>query len=167
MTSTEKELTDCRMALDALAETATACGDRWSEPVSKGKWSPAQIVEHVARAFEENANDLSGKETLLPSLPAPLRFIARKVVFDGAARKGTLPRAKTNKAMNPANGPETPEAGRARLDEAWATFAAAVEAAAEQGDRARSSVFGEVDLPAFVRFQAVHTRHHEVQFARS
>ena len=50
-------------ALDAskdAMEQLIIAGERirtdWTSPRAPGKWSPSQIVEHVARSFEESAN---------------------------------------------------------------------------------------------------------------
>jgi len=36
-------------------------GASWTTPRAPGKWSPSQIVEHVARALEESANAAAGR----------------------------------------------------------------------------------------------------------
>jgi hypothetical protein len=154
-----------RSALDDLVRTANACADVWAVPAAPGKWSPTQVVEHVARSFEEAAVDLAGQRSGLLNLPAPLRFVARKLLFERVLARGRFPRAKTNRAMDPAAGSASPAEAAARLDGAWRRFADACAAA--PGARARSRVFGNVPIVAYVRFHELHARHHTAQMVRT
>src|SRR5438132_14161604 len=52
----------------AAAERSAAT---WTTPRAPGKWSPNQVVEHVARCWEESANVVSGA----PSMPMPPDFL--------------------------------------------------------------------------------------------
>lgn len=77
---------------------------------------------------------------------------------------GRFPKAKTNRAMNPESGPPTAEAGRKRLDEVLKAFEPALD---RTGDVATSNVFGTVHVNDYVRFQALHTRHHIGQLPKA
>jgi hypothetical protein len=55
--------------LVAAAERSAAT---WTTARAPGKWSPSQVVEHVAGGLEEAANVVSGA----PSIPMPPRFPA-------------------------------------------------------------------------------------------
>ena len=59
-----------RQAVDDLIAASERCADVWITPRAPGKWSPSQVVEHVARTFEESANLMSGGPTRLISLPS-------------------------------------------------------------------------------------------------
>ena len=61
-------LADINTALEAskdAMEQLILAGDRtrtaWTSPRAPGKWSPSQIVEHVARSLEESANMAAGR----------------------------------------------------------------------------------------------------------
>ena len=163
------DLTDrlaaARAALDELIRAADACAGVWAIPAAPGKWSPAQVVEHVARSFEAGALDLVGKRSGLVNLPAPVRFVARKLLFERVLARGRFPRAKTNGAMDPVAGSASPAEAADRLDGVWRRFADACAAAS--GDLARSRVFGNVPIAAYVQFHELHARHHTAQMVRT
>lgn len=159
MSNANAALAAMRTAVDELIATAETCRDRWSAPRAPGKWSPAQVVEHVARALEAAASDMHGARSGLPNLPAPARFLARRVLLRRVLSTGHFPKARTNAAMNPTHGPESPADGATRMDRAWIAFRNACEQAVARGT-ATSRVFGTVPLQDYVRFQELHTAHH-------
>jgi hypothetical protein len=156
-------LAQSREAVDALIAAGERTGPAWIVPRAAGKWSPSQIVEHVARSLEESANLVAGRPSKFPKLPALVHPVLRGLVFNRVIRKGTFPKGRTTKAMNPAGGPATPAEGRARLESAHRSFDEACRQLASRGERVRSSVFGAVRLEDYVRFMELHTRHHRKQ----
>ena len=62
--------------------------------------------------------------------------------------------------MNPASGPATPAEARVRLEEAFARFDQAWGRRAAGGQHIVSTGFGRVRIADYVRFNAMHTRHH-------
>jgi DinB superfamily len=165
-------MADINTALAAskqAAEELLVMGDRtgpgWTAPRAPGKWSPSQIVEHVARALEESANVAAGRTSKFPNLPAVLHPVVRGLLFRRVLKKGAFPKAKTNKAMNPATGPATPAEGRARLEAAHKAFEEGCRQLASRGERMRTTTFGTVGVEDYVRFMELHTRHHAKQMA--
>ena len=75
-------------------------------------------------------------------------------------RKAAFPKAKTNKAMNPASGPATPAEGRTRLETVAPEVDEACRQTAFHGERLRTTIFGAVPVEDYVRFMELHTRHH-------
>lgn len=157
-----------RAALDELlraAEVAASEG-HWTTPRAPGKWSPQQVVEHVAMAYEEGSNVITGRPSKLPTLPAIVRPFAR-MFFNRVVRAGKFAKAKTNREMDPARaggaGPANPSEARTRLDDAFGKFEEACRARAASGDRVSSGAFGKVALEDYVRFAELHTRHHTKQ----
>ena len=156
----ETALADHRGAVAALSAASEQCGDRWLAPPSPGKWSPSQIVEHVARALEESGHVAAGRPSKFPTLPAFVRPLVRALFFNRVIRNRWLPKARTNRALNPAVGAETIALGRARLEAAAAAFEHACRARAASSPSLDSSIFGRVAVADYARFQACHTRHH-------
>lgn len=150
-------------AIEQLIASGERCGPEWSAPRAPGKWSPSQIVEHVARSLEESANMAAGQPSKFPKLPGIVRPLVRRLLFNRVLRKGAFPKAKTNKAMNPVSGPTTPADGRVRLETAHAKFDAACRRVASRDERMRTTVFGAVPVTDYVRFMELHTRHHRKQ----
>jgi hypothetical protein len=155
------DLAAARTAIDVFLSAADGCSEVWGEPVSPGKWSPAQILEHVARSIEDSAKDMHGQPSRMMNIPAPLRFLPR-LLFRKALRRSALFKAKTNRAMNPEAGPANPAEGRARMERAWQEFEAGRRSLAGP---ARSRIFGRVPAEEYVRFQTLHVRHHLSQLS--
>ena len=161
MNDLETVLAANRAAVDDLMATAERA--EWDTPRAPGKWSAAQVVEHVARSFEEAANAVANRPTKLPTLPRFVRPIAGWL-FRGVLRTGRFPKSKTSRALNPMSSDATPSTaaeGRKRLDAALALF--------EQECRARAGLpvhhisFGRISVEEYVRFAELHTRHHTGQ----
>src|SRR5438132_4219500 len=165
-------MADINTALEAskdAIEQLIIAGERtniaWTSPRAPGKWSPSQIVEHVARSLDESANMAAGRPSKFPKLPAVVHPIVRGLLFKRVLRKAAFPKAKTNKAMDPASGPATPGEGRVRLETAHKTFDEACRQLASRGGRMRTTTFGTVGVEDYVRFMEIHTRHHDKQMA--
>ncbi|MEO5740012.1 MAG: DinB family protein [Vicinamibacterales bacterium] len=149
-----------RDAIRDLVAAAERSRDVWGVPRAAGKWSPSQLIEHVARSLEEAANVVSGAPAALPRLPAFLRPLARVLVFKRVLRKGTFPKSKATKATDPISGPSTAADARARLETALAKFEDECRSCAKADRSVKSDAFGTVSLVDYARFAEVHTRHH-------
>jgi hypothetical protein len=163
MADVSRVLADIRAAATDLLAAAERTGPAWSAPRAPGKWSPSQIVEHVARALEESANVVSGAPSKFPTLPGVVRPLVRSLFFNRVLKKKAFPRARTSKAFNPQSGPLTPADGRRRLEAALARFEHECQARAASGRTVTSGIFGEVSVEDYARFQELHTRHHSAQ----
>ena len=152
-----------RDAIRELIDAAEKAGGTWTVPRAPGKWSPAQVVEHVALALEESANVVAGAPSKFPTLPRFVRPLVRGLFFNRVLQKKAFPKAKTNKAFSPASGPATPAAARARLEAALANFDQACRAQSARGTKVDSSIFGAVSVEDYATFQEIHTRHHRKQ----
>lgn len=142
--------------LIAAAERSAAT---WTAPRAPGKWSPSQVVEHVARGLDEGANIVAGA----PSLPGPPAFLRPlgRLFFYRTLKKGVFPTGfKSLKALDPTSGPATPAEARVRLEGAFARFDQECRRRADIGRDVRTSGFGTVSVEELVRFNAIHTRHH-------
>jgi hypothetical protein len=155
-----------RAAVDELVRAAEAAHSNWSTPRAPGKWSPQQIVEHVALSLEEAGHVVTGQPTKLPTLPVFLRPLAR-VVFNRTLKTARFPKSRTSRKMDPAlsalAGPPTPAEARTRLEAGLARFESACRAKAAAGGPVESGGFGRVSLEDYARFTELHTRHHTQQ----
>ena len=57
-------------AMEQLILAGERTGTTWSSPRAPGKWSPSQIVEHVAPSLEESANMAAAVPPSFPSFSA-------------------------------------------------------------------------------------------------
>jgi hypothetical protein len=166
--SLEQILSANHEAVDRMIATAEEAREYWTTPRAPGKWSPDQVVEHVARTFEAASRQAAGQESGLPTIPSFVRPIVRGLFFNRVLKKNAFfMKAKTNPAMNPAThpptGPENPEAARERLQAAVDMFADACRKLAANGRPYPSGAFGDVPVEDYARFMEIHTHHHRNQ----
>jgi len=148
-----------RAAVLDLVAAAERSAATWTMPRAPGKWSPSQVVQHVAGGLDEAANVVSGA----PSIPMPPAFLRplAKLYFNRILKKGVFPKGwKAHKALDPATGPATPAQARVRLEGALARFDQECRRRAASGQHLVSTGFGTVLVEDLVRFSALHTRHH-------
>jgi DinB family protein len=147
-----------RAAVLDLVAAAERSATTWTSPRAPGKWSPSQVVEHVARGLEEGANIVSGAPSF-PMIPAFLRPLAR-LYINRILKKGVFPNGwKAHKTVDPASGPATPAEARVRLERAHARFDQECRKRAASGKHVVSAD-GTRSVEDFVRFNTLHTRHH-------
>lgn len=153
-----------REAVDELLAAAQRVSPVWTTPRAPGKWSPAQVVEHVACALEQSANVIAGRPSTFPRIPRLVRPLLRRFFFDRILRDERFPGGlKTNRPLDPTAGPVSPAAARERLEAALAQLEQAAGAMGQGEQPLDSTVFGRVTLGDYLRFQAIHTRHHSRQ----
>ncbi|MGZ3437839.1 MAG: DUF1569 domain-containing protein [Gemmatimonadaceae bacterium] len=150
----------------ALLATADGVGSFWKIPRAPGKWSPSQVVEHVARIMEESANVVAGVPSAFPTIPFLLRPIARLLVFKRILRRKAFLKMKAAEAMDPPTGSATPKQARVRLEAVLRQFDQACRAREASGQDVASTIFGSVPVADFARFQELHVRHHHLQLPR-
>jgi hypothetical protein len=150
-------------ATGALLATADSVGSFWKIPRAPGKWSPSQVVEHVARIMEESTNVVAGVPSAFPTIPFLLRPIARLLVFRRILRRKSFLNMKAAEAMDPPTGSPTPKDARVRLEVVRSGFERACRARAASGQDVASTIFGAVSVADFARFQELHVRHHHSQ----
>ncbi|MBY0495007.1 MAG: DUF1569 domain-containing protein [Cyanobacteria bacterium] len=157
-------LAESRAALQKLVAAGEKCGTSWTTPRAPGKWSPSQIVEHVARVLEESGKTIKGEPSAFPGLPPFLRPLIRGLFFNRILKKNRFINGRTNRALNPIAGPPTPAEGRTRLQRAHDAFERACK---DSPPRFVHGVFGDISTTEYARFQALHTLHHAEQVLRS
>ena len=69
----DSALAESRAALAKLMAAGDKSAAVWTTPRAEGKWSPSQIIEHVARALEESGKNIKGEPNAFPNLPVFVR----------------------------------------------------------------------------------------------
>jgi hypothetical protein len=156
-------LTGVRAAVGALLARADGVGSAWTIARAPGKWSPSQVVEHVARIMEESAKVAAGAPSDFPTVPFFLRPIVRVLMFKRILRRNAFLKMKAIEAMDPPTGSATPAKARVRLEAVLSRFDQACRARAASGQDVASTIFGAVPVADFARFQELHVRHHQLQ----
>jgi hypothetical protein len=163
MPDIDRPLATLRAAVGELIAAAERAGPSWTKPRAPGKWSPSQVVEHVARIMEESANVVDGRPSNFPTMHFLLRPAIRIFFFKRTLRRNDFPKMKAIEPFVPIAGPATPDDGRVRLKGALTLFEQACRARAASGQKVASTMFGGVTVADFARFQELHVRHHIMQ----
>jgi hypothetical protein len=155
-----------RAALEAYAAAARALGsDRWTEPRSEGKWTPAQLTEHLTLSYRAFLQELRGGEPMRMRVSGFRLPLLRWLLLPHILFHRTFPRgAVAPRELRPAEGSDDAETALAEL------FALGTECELEiDAARARPRAvithpyFGAIDAVRALRFQAVHLEHHTRQ----
>ena len=144
-------------------------GAVWTTPRAPGKWSPAQLAEHIAVSYEVSSRMLRGEDVGLRPVPRLLRPLLRWFVIRNILETGNFGRpARTFKPFEPVSPSANPAAARARLDASVAAFEKQVRAGTPIGDFTFvHPAFGKLHVSDYVRLQEVHTRHHMKQLPKN
>ena len=150
-----------------LSTARTVAKEKWAAPVAPGKWSPAQILDHVAVTAEVSLKAIKG-DASMGSIPRFLRFIPRVFGFNPTIKKGRFPEKQRGPAIfAPSTGHPSYEAGAARLESAVSALEQHTRDLAKAGTLAfEHSFFGAVTIADYVCFNALHTTHHEEQLPK-
>lgn len=156
-----------REAIDVFVDVARNIDpDRWGTPVEGGGWSPAQLTDHVTRAYDFGSAVIAG--TVTRPLPAPLRWMLGKFWFRPVIRNGKFSgKVKAPKPFVPAQDPGPPDELLPRLRAASERFAAAVERNLRSGSESvLHPMFGTIPLLDFLELQVIHVAHHRAQLPK-
>lgn len=144
-----------------LASARAVAPAQWDQPRSAGKWSRAQVVEHLALAYEASCEALQGRATG-PVPPRALRPLLRTLLLRPILWLGRFPTRLTAPAsLQPNTDPADAPSLLSLLESATNRFAA--QAAAASSDHMDHPAFGRLTIVDFIRFQEIHTRHHRSQ----
>ena len=161
----EKRLADNRSSVADFASTASAISaDAWHVPLAAGKWSPAQHVDHVSRAYAAAVLDIEHDSPMRLIGSPRQRWWWRLLGLNLVRFLGRLPRgAPAPREIRPA---ERSDVGRpellAELDERVRAFEKAVRTMGSPRERGFTHpYFGSLNALDGIRLLAVHTRHHE------
>ena len=162
MSDLQTRLDAHHQAVEAFLTAARAVpAERWSQPRAAGKWSPGQVAEHLALAYEVNRGVLHGRA---PGVAAPrlLRPLIRKFGLNPVLRRGRfIPGSKSPAVFRPGPSPAAPAVLLERLRAAADAFEQ--DAAATGAAIIEHPLFGRLPLVDFVRLQEIHTQHHRGQ----
>jgi hypothetical protein len=166
MADLQSELQTHHQAVDDFVATARAVpSPRWGQARARGKWSPGQVAEHLALAYEVNRRVLHGTA---PGAAAPrlLRPLLRRLLLNPVLRRGTFfPGSRSPRVFRPGASPAAPAELLTRLQTAANAFETDAAAAAKAGATIEHPFFGQLSLVDFVRLQEIHARHHRRQVA--
>ena len=108
MAELQDTILDNRRAVDAFIAGARAVpSTAWLQPRAPGKWSPAQVTEHVAIAYEVARSVMDGTYAGRVA-PRLVRLVIRTIGFNpivrsGRFRNGTMAPALFQPTVSPAS----------------------------------------------------------------
>jgi hypothetical protein len=159
-----------REAVDSFLALAAGIDDeRWGRPMAAGKWSPAQVAEHLVLAFEAMLRELAGEGGMRPLGSRWRRALLRWLLLPHILFHRSLPiRARAPREVRPAPVPGERPAALARLGDLARRFEQEVAAAAGRGHPGLTHpYFGRIAPLRALRFSAVHVEHHHRQVERA
>ena len=156
----ERAAREHRAALDQYLEFAWSIdGARWSVAPRSGSWSPAEVTEHLALAYEAVLHELATGESMAPRMGAVARTLLRWFLLPHMLFHRSMPRATAPRETRPSTLPASREEGLARLQDV------ASRAAALLAERPEASIvhpyFGRLDRTRALRFAALHMEQHQ------
>lgn len=141
----------------------------WNAPVGEGKWTPAQITEHLRLTYDVLVRELEGGGGIRVRTPGWLRAWLRLRYLPGILKRGRVPRgARAPGEVRPGDGPFDREAQLTALRDSAERFVARLEPAWERpGTVLTHHLFGSLSAAQAFRFVTVHSRHHRAQLPGS
>lgn len=158
-------------AAESLARTAENVDpQKWLVPRAPGKWTPAQVVDHLSRVYDVVTNEVEGGEGMKLRMTLPRRMFFRLMFLRRILRGGWFPeKAPAPYETRPGQGIADQSAAIAGFRSRAAKFAAAVAKAHDSGRRVRitHAYFGTAPLDKATLLCARHIEHHQKQLPPS
>lgn len=164
MTEVESAIALQRHAADNFKSAALRVPEpAWNVPRAPGKWSPAQVTDHVGVTTKVAHDALAGRANM-GGIPKFLRPIAGAFFFKPVIAKGFPKKGKGPAIMAPAHEPMPREQLLRRLDDEVESIARAAADMARAGrTHFEHSFFGRLAVADYIRFNALHLDHHREQ----
>ena len=157
---------DHREAIDAVLRTLeTVDPALWNQPSGPGKWSPAEVAQHLFLSYGPPTAELEGGQGFVVRVAwwkrPLLRWKVLPVILAGGFPRGA-PAPRECRPRDAA--PDSGEAIR-RLREASTVFERRLcEAAGRERVRLTHAYFGKLTAPQILKLLASHAGHHRKQF---
>jgi hypothetical protein len=148
-----------------LASAAATEPDAWSRPASEGRWSPAQIAEHLCLAVEAVKGELDQGPGMKLRLSAWKRFLLRRTVLPKLLKTGHFPRGvRAPREIRPNLPTATREEALRRLESAASELEARCRIHPQSESlRLTHPYFGALPASDLIRILAWHALHHRAQ----
>ena len=153
-----------REALAAFIATVEGLPlDRWNAPQAAGKWSPAEIAEHLRMTYATVMAELAGGSGFRLRTKPWLRWFLRLTYLPRILRSGRFPKGiQATREVRPGAGPYDRDQLLSTLRRDGERFLDMV-AAAPRGSTFTHPFLGSLPLRDGMRFASHHVRHHHAQ----
>ena len=153
---------------DYLRTAALLDETAWRIPAAPGKWTPAEITEHLVRTYQVSLEQIRGGPGLEPRVGAFLRQILRLAILPRIFRTRRLPRgARAPREIRPID-PRLPlQKALEQLRDLGGEFEREMSTRRIDGElRLTHHIFGELEPVRGVDFIAIHIEHHGRQLSQ-
>ena len=168
MADPQAVIASSRRAVSAFVDAARAVSPtQWTTPRAPGKWSPAQVTEHVALAYEQSRRMLDGTFTG-PAKPWYQQLLARWLGLPSLLKRGGFGKGPFQGPdfIEPSGSPPSSVALLARLDAAARDLEGNLAAASDpRRVTVDHPIFGRLPLADLLHFLLIHTNHHRPQLS--
>lgn len=153
-------------AVESYCSTARSIDETtWNAPIADGKWSPAEITEHLNRTYDVTLDQLNGGQGIRVRTNWFVRSMLRATALRWIFRRRALPRgAKAPREVKPDCVVDSRVDAIARMVLLASRFEDLVaERHQDAGLKLTHHIFGEIDLLPAIDFVAIHIEHHHRQ----
>ncbi len=158
------------VSLAAYLYTASAlAADAWERPWGPGKWTPAQVTEHLTRSYEALLVELREGRAMELKLAPWRRTLTRWILLPHILFHRSFPvRAPAPREVRPKEVRAGRDAALASMRALGETFVAELAAARLQGSLGLTHpYFGKIEPIKVLRFVGIHIEHHRKQIERA
>ncbi|HEX8321355.1 DinB family protein [Longimicrobium sp.] len=162
-------LEEHQVALAGYLNAAAALpADAWTTPWQPGKWTPAEITEHLALVYRMFIGEATTGTAMKLKLTPFRRRMLKLLLLPHMLFHRTFPKgARAPRAVRPHTPGGTREEALAQLRTLAEQFERAAETARGAGRPGLTHpYFGLIDWNRGMRFAALHIEHHRGQIAR-
>jgi hypothetical protein len=150
---------------DIIARARAIPPDKWTVPRAPGKWSPAQVVEHVTKSYEVHRQLLVIPVTLSP-VELVKAWVARTFFLPGLFGAGDFTQEGLKSPVNilPSDLPPPPQELLPRFEASSVGLEADLnQAIAAARGKIVHPIFGGLPPADLLQFVAIHGKHHAPQ----
>ena len=149
---------------ECVAAVAAVPADAWTQPLGPGKWSPAEVAEHLAISYEPPLSELSGGPGFAVRVPWWKRRALRWGMLPEILNGGFPARAPAPLEIRPRQTAPSPEEASRRLAANAERFLESLaQARAVRRVRLTHAYFGKLRPAQTVMLLTSHALHHRRQ----
>ncbi|CAN5703745.1 hypothetical protein BH23GEM6_BH23GEM6_10910 [soil metagenome] len=151
-----------KLFVDALGAVSRSA---WNEPRAPGKWSPAEVAEHLVLTYEAVLKELSGDPAMRLKLSSVRRRVLKWFLLPHILFHRSFPLAAVSpRELRPSSGAISQEDVGPKLLDLASRFEDAMSLAVTSGAAGVTHpYFGTIPPLRALRFITVHLEHHTRQ----
>lgn len=148
-----------------VAQAGLVPAERWAEPRAEGKWSAAEITEHLSLLYDGVLQELAGGPGARVRVKGFKLLVLRLVVMPKFLGQGFVPKGvRAPKEVVPVAPNADRGASLARFEARALEFERVIGAQlSDRKARISHPFFGRLTMSQGLRFVEVHLRHHTKQ----